>query len=299
MASSPVESPRSKSQRILHQRDSLYMIWIKNNYINLHLKFHWKVTGGSKVQNLLENEEDQQINSSNSQQEHSQQEHSTTLFVLSNINCSKYFLHSVWNLFNLWNIWTFGNMKFRKKIKKIRKHHIINKLDHITQDSTVKGKRFHHINDKSVSDVFKFRGNCINNFPDDSFHLNSVQTDPNLGKLIHYHSGGHSTKLDIFYSINYQVWNLFKLNNIMVKGKNTNFNNSNSMIPAKAVPRSGRNSMDNYTSMGISVRNMEIRQCELYNRMDSSNLADPREDARELAEADNIVLADDQLRIDV
>ena len=71
------------------------------------------------------------------------------------------------------------------------------------------------------------------------------------------------------------------------------------MIPAKAVPRSGRNSMDNYTSMGISVRNMEIRQCELYNRMDSSNLADPREDARKLAEADNFVLADIQLQLNL
>ena len=97
--------------------------------------------------------------------------------------------------------------------------------------------------------------------------------------------------------------------------------------------------MDNNISMGISVSNMEIRQCELYNRMDNITVKDktsfqfktvlrnikqtanvllssrrriqllssrfaatgavPRDDARALAEADYIVLTDDQTRTDV
>ena len=298
MAFTPMGSLRSKSHVIVHHRDPFFVIWIRNNYINPHLNFHWKVIGGSQVQNLLLN--DQQINSDNSQQVHR-----LSLFVHGHINCPSYSLHLVKNLFNQWNIWTFGNMKFRKKINTFRKHYKINALDYITHASKVEGKRSLYINDKLVSDVIKLRGNSINNFPDNSVYLNSVQTGSNLGKLIQYYNESHPTKLDILCSINYHLLNTFKSNYIMINGKKTNVNNSDSTIPATDFSRSGTKTMDNNTSKDTCLNSVDL-EIQLHPDLERfkvaevlHNSAELRSDVRESADAYNIVLTDEQNRSDV
>ena len=42
----------TKSHDVLDIKDSDYVGWIRNNYLNTPVKFHWKTTGGTKIRNL-------------------------------------------------------------------------------------------------------------------------------------------------------------------------------------------------------------------------------------------------------
>ena len=113
---SPMDIQMTKSQLILNIMDSDNVLWIRNNWVNVPSKFHWKTTGCSQERKFKFHELLDLPTGESSDNGHSSFILTGLYWQLANITLLEftgfYYYH--------WNIWTFGNKKFRKKSKKKR-----------------------------------------------------------------------------------------------------------------------------------------------------------------------------------
>ena len=228
---------RSKSQAIVHHWDSSFVSWIKNNYLNIHLNFRWKIIGGSKVQKLVQN--DQLVKSNKSRQEQQ-----LSFIVYGHNICPSVYHHKCVIIFNRWNIWTFGSKKFREKLSPCQIIRIKDTLPNI-RDSKVQGKRSLIISAiRSNISCYSYNQYITTTLVID---LLFAETDPILGKQNPFIHSNDANNLDAIYSI-YTFSGT--INNM---GKGT----KKSQAPAKSSTRTAKKISDEFQGNSVEYHEDE------------------------------------------
>ena len=176
----------TKSHHVLDIKDSDYVGWIRNNYLNTPVKFHWKTTGGTKIRNLIFDSFDRHI-----VDQLKTGDSSLTARDLQNNLLDNNFLQS--GNFQLgWNVWIFGNIKFKKKVK--TRQYRSNKIRHIALVKFLVGlwigHKYPHYNDSyspiRTVDKPNFKYN-IDNWKQSSGKLIGIKIINECGNFAYYH----------------------------------------------------------------------------------------------------------------